>query len=161
METAVFALICPPSPLPTLPLSLSRHHHHCHHRTPSRCVALLSLHRPITALPACCLIAPAGCCVTSCCTPLLSSSHRAALSFSCSAWLLRSLPSHCPLVLSLCLPLVYSSSLSCPPTAPCQCKLKYLFFLFFSEKKENWSTPNYIGILPISQKFLWVIRKSR
>jgi hypothetical protein len=147
-----------------LPLPPSCHRHHRHHCLPSCCAALLSSHRPITALPTRRLIAPAGCCVPSHRTALSSSSHCAALSSSCSGWLLHCLPSHHPLILSSCLPLILSSPLSCPhlqPTAPCQCKLKYLFFLFFSEKKGNWSTPNYIGILPMTQKFLWVIRKRR
>ncbi len=87
----------------------------------SHCAALLSTcHatslsscRPITALTSRHLIPPAGCCVASCRTTLLSSSHRATLSLSCSGWLLRCLPSCCPLVLLLCLPLIISLSHYC------------------------------------------------
>jgi hypothetical protein len=104
---------CPPSPPPTLLLPPSRHCHHCHHCSPSRCAPLLSSHRPITALPSCCLIAPAGCCVFSRCTTLLSSSHRPALSLSCSGWFLHCLLSCRPLVLLLCLPLVLLLSYHC------------------------------------------------
>ncbi len=104
---------CPPPPPPTLPLLPGRHCHHHHHCSPFRCATLSSSHRPITALPSCHLIAPAGCCVASRCTALSSSSHRAALSSSCSGWLLRCLPSRHPLVLLSCLPLVLSLSYHC------------------------------------------------
>jgi hypothetical protein len=75
-------------------------------------------HRPITALPSRRLIAPAGCCVASRRTTLSLSSHRAALSSSCSGWLLHCLPSRRPLVLSSCLPLILSSPHSCPHLQP-------------------------------------------
>ncbi len=39
----------------------------------------MSYCRPLTVLPSCCLISPAGCCVASRCTALSSSSHSAAL----------------------------------------------------------------------------------
>jgi hypothetical protein len=103
----------PPPPPLTLPLPPGRHYHHRHHCSPFRRATLLSSHRPITALPSRRLIAPAGCCVASLRTALSSSSHRTALSLSCSGWLLHCLPSHRPLVLSLCLPLVLSSSYHC------------------------------------------------
>jgi hypothetical protein len=111
---AAFAANCRPRPpLLTLPLPPGRHRHHCHHCLPSCRVALLSSHCPITALPYHCLIPPAGCCIASCCNALLLSSHRAALSLSCSICLLRCLPSCRPLVLSSCLPLVLLLSYYC------------------------------------------------
>jgi hypothetical protein len=134
LPAAFSANCCPLLPLPTLLLPPGRHCHHRHHRLLSRHAALLSSHHPITALPSCCLIALAGCCVPSSCTALSLSSHRAALLLSCSGWLLRCLPSHRPLVhpfvvLSLHCPLVVSSHWlvvalpvvvppSCHPLAP-------------------------------------------
>ncbi len=79
------------------------------------CPLVMPLSRPliVLSLPSCCLIAPAGCCVASRHTALSSSSHRAALSSSCSGWLLHCLPSRHPLVLSSCLPLVLLLSYHC------------------------------------------------
>ncbi len=88
---------------------------HCVALLSSRPATPLSSHRPITALPSPCLIAPAGCCLVSHRTTLLLSSCRAALLSSCSGWLLRCLPSRRPLILLLCLPLVISLSYHCAP----------------------------------------------
>jgi hypothetical protein len=113
-------LIVPPSCRPlALPLS-------CHLAPAGSCVKSChttlsssrratpsSSHRPITVLPSCCLIAPAGCCVASRCTILLLSSHRAALSSSCTGWLLHCLLPPRPLILLLCPLLVLLSSYHC------------------------------------------------
>jgi hypothetical protein len=79
----------------------------------SHCASLSSFHHPITAPPSCCLISPAGCCVASHCTAFLLSSCSAALSLSCSGWLLRQLSSRRPLTLTLCHPLILSLSYHC------------------------------------------------
>ncbi len=71
--------------------------------------ALLSSCCYLTAMPSHCLILPADCCIPSCCTALLLSSHSATLLSSCTGWLLHRLLSCRPLVLSLCCPLVLSS----------------------------------------------------
>ncbi len=114
-------LVLPPSCRPLAPL-LSRHlapagcciNSCCATLLSSHCATPLSSHHPITALTSRRLIAPASCCIASCCTALSSSSHHAALSLSCSGWLLRCLPSCCPRVLSSwCLPLIISLSYHC------------------------------------------------
>jgi hypothetical protein len=67
----------------------------------SRCAALLPSPHPLTVPPSRCLISPASCCVASCHTALLLSSHSTALSLSCAGCLLRRLSSRRPLVLLL------------------------------------------------------------
>jgi hypothetical protein len=73
---------------------------------PSRRAALLSSPRPLPVLPSCCFISPAGCCIASCGTNLLLSSHSAALLSSCAGWLLHCLSLHRPLILLSCHPLI-------------------------------------------------------